>query len=350
MQLWVGVHDFDSQLPSMAIVDIERRAEFWGQVLDRLEAIDRDALSEQDQINYDMFERQVSDRVSLYEFRSYLIPLTAETGFHTSFARQPAGLPLATTTDYENFIARMEAYPLYNEQNIALMREGMRTGMVLPRVVLEGYETTITPHLVEITESVFWVPFENFPTTVPRDDHERLSEAGNVAIRDSVIPAYQTFFDFMVQEYIPGARTTIGASELPNGKEYYEFLVRHHTTLDVTPDQVHEIGLSEVERIRGEMMVIIEGLESEGEFAGGFDDFSSFSVPTPDFFRLPESSCSRRLPISRRRWMESSQRCSRRFLVNRTVSSRCRPTSPPNTQPAATPGPRYRAPERVSIG
>lgn len=282
---WVGVHDFDDQLPSMAIEDIERRREFWEQVLDRLEAIDRESLTEQDRINYDMFERQVSDRASLYAYRDYLIPITAESGFHTSFARQPAGLPMATTTDYENFIARMEAYPLYSEQNIALMREGMRTGMVLPQVVLEGYETTINPHLVDdITESVFWVPFESFPTTVPQSDHEGLRQAGRVAIRDSVIPAYQTFFDFMVQEYIPGARTTIGASELPNGKEYYEFLVRHHTTLDVTPEQVHEIGLSEVERIRGEMMAIIEGLESAGEFEGDFDDFLEFLRTDRRFF------------------------------------------------------------------
>ena len=281
----VGVHDFDSQLPSMAIEDIERRREFWEQVLVRLEAIDRESLSEQDQINYDMFERQVSDRVSLYEYGDYLIPITAESGFHTSFARQPAGLPLATTTDYENFIARMEAYPLYSEQKIALMREGMRTGMVLPQVVLDGYETTITPHLVDdIIESVFWVPFENFPTTVPQSDHQGLRQAGRITIRESVVPAYQAFFDFMVRDYIPGARATIGASELPNGKDYYEFLVRHHTTLDVTPEQVHEIGLREVERIRGEMMAIIEGLKSEGEFEGDFDDFLEFLRTDPRFF------------------------------------------------------------------
>jgi uncharacterized protein (DUF885 family) len=87
-----------------------------------------------------------------------------------------------------------------------------------------------------------------------------------------------------VQEYIPGARETIGASELPNGKEYYDFLVRHHTTLDVTPEQVHEIGLREVERIRGEMMAIIEGLKSEGEFEGDFDDFLEFLRTDPRFF------------------------------------------------------------------
>ena len=101
---------------------------------------------------------------------------------------------------------------------------------------LEGYDSTIRPHVVDdATDSVFWKPFDEFPNTVPDADHERLRETGLAAIRDTVIPAYRAFLDFMLEEYIPACRITLGASELPEWREYYAYLVRHHTTLDITP-------------------------------------------------------------------------------------------------------------------
>jgi len=277
----VGIHDYDDRLPSMALEDIERRTEYWRQVMARLDAIDRESLSDEARINYDMFKRRVQDRVEEFEFNDHLIPITAESGFHTGFARLPERVPLKTTQDYDNYIARLQAFGTYADQYIALMREGMANGYVLPRVTLEGYDSTIRPHVVDdVTESVFWPPFDSFPGSVPEADHDRLRESGNAAIRDVVIPAYRSFLDFMVDEYIPGCRASLGASELPNGSDYYAYLVRHHTTLDITPEEVHEIGLAEVARIRGEMMEIIEELGFEGDFAA----FLDFLRTDPQFF------------------------------------------------------------------
>ncbi|NHZ73797.1 MAG: DUF885 family protein [Nitrospirae bacterium] len=277
----VGIHDYNDRLPSFTIEDEERRAEYYRGVLDRLHAIDRDGLEAAERINYDMFERRLSDWLTGFEFKEYLIPITAEGGFHTGFARLPERVPLSTAQDYENYIARLHAFPLYAEQHIEIMREGIANGYVLPRVVLEGYESTIEPHLVDDTStSVFWKPFESFPNSVPEAEHERLRQAGLEAIRDDVIPAYRAWYRFILDEYIPSASPIIGASELPNGREYYEYLVRHHTTLDITPQEVHDIGLAEVARIRAEMEAIIE----EVEFQGTFAEFLDFLRTDPQFF------------------------------------------------------------------
>ncbi len=282
----VGVHDYDDRLTSMTLEDLARRNQYSKDVLARLDAIDREALSNDARINYDMFRRRIEEGLADYDFNDHLIPITAESGFHTGFARLPDRVPLATTMDYENYISRLNAFGAYADQYMTLMREGVAQGYVLPRVTLEGYDSTIRPHVVdEATESVFWKPFEKFPNTVPADDHQRLREKGLAAIRDTVIPAYQSFLDFMMDEYTPACRSTLGASELPNGKEYYAHLVRHHTTLDITPEEVHEIGLTEVARIRAEMEEIIEQLGFEGDFAE-FLEFlrtdSQFFVDTPE--------------------------------------------------------------------
>ena len=282
--LWataVGIHDYNDRLPSFTIEDLERQAEYYQGVLDRLHAIDRDGLEAVDRINYDMFERRLSDRLTGFGFKEYLIPITAESGFHTGFARLPERVPLRTKQDYENYIARLRAFPLYAEQHIEIMREGIATGYVLPRIVMEGYESTIEPHLVDdVSTSVFWKPFESFSNAVPEAEHERLRQAGMEAIRDNVIPAYRAWYRFILDEYIPSASPIIGASELPNGTEYYEYLVRHHTTLDVTPQEVHDIGLAEVARIRSEMEAIIEEVGFEGSFA----EFLDFLRTDPQFF------------------------------------------------------------------
>jgi uncharacterized protein (DUF885 family) len=246
-----------------------------------------------------MFRRRIEDGLAEYEFNDHLIPITAESGFHTGFARLPERVPLATTKDYENYISRLEAFGDYADQYMTLMREGIANGYVLPRVTLEGYDSTIRPHVVaEATESVFWKPFEKFPNTVSAADHERLRESGLTAIRETVVPAYRAFLDFMLEEYIPACRSTLGASELPNGNDYYAYLVRHHTTLDITPAEVHEIGLAEVARIRGEMMAIIEELGFEGDFVD-FLEFlrtdSQFFVETPEELLMEASFIAKKM-------------------------------------------------------
>ncbi len=269
----VGDRRYNDRLRSVAPADHARRADANRAFLVQLRAIDRSALDVTDRVSYDMFERRLQDDLAGFEFRTYEMPITADAGFHVAFARLPRFVPLFTVDDYENYIARLKAYPAYVQQHIENMRAGLARGFSMPRIVLEGYEVTIASHVVDDpTESTFYAPLAAFPISVPAGEHARLEAAGRAAIAEAVVPGYRAFLEFMTGEYMPNTRATIGASDTPNGADYYAFLVRYFTTLDLTPEEVHQIGLREVDRIRVDMDAIIE----EVEFAGSFADFLEF--------------------------------------------------------------------------
>jgi uncharacterized protein (DUF885 family) len=277
----VGDKRYNDRLPSVAPADFDRRGAFARQLLVRLDGIDPSALSEADRINYDMFRRTMDDDLTEMRFRTWRMPLNAEGSFHSFFARLPSTQPLVTTRDYENYIARLRAFPTYARQHTENMREGLRTGFVQPKVILKGFEDTITTHLVDdLSKSVFWKPFIQFPTSVPEADREPLRSAGRQAIGRDVLPSLAALLEFMTKEYIPTARATIGASDLPQGREFYEYCVKRFTTLDVTPDQVHEVGLKEVARIRAEMDAVLKQVKWEKSFP----EFLEFLRTDPRFY------------------------------------------------------------------
>ncbi|MEE2877185.1 MAG: DUF885 domain-containing protein [Candidatus Neomarinimicrobiota bacterium] len=268
----VGVHTANDRLPSNSQADIDRRAQFWGRILERLDALDLDRMGQQAHINYRIFRRTVEDRILDFKFRGYLMPLNADSGFHIGLARLPRRVPLQTVKDYENYIARLENIPSYMDDHIALMREGIGVGMTVPQVVLKGYDATIKTHVVENPEeSVFYEPFLDIPKSVPDGEHDRLKHAAHAAVLNSAVEGYRRFLSFFQDEYYPGARQTIGASEFPDGDAYYQYRVNHFTTLDLTPEEIHDIGLDEVQRIKKEMMTVIEEVGFEGSFADFLD-------------------------------------------------------------------------------
>ena len=277
----VGQHAYDDQLPSVTAADLDRRTQFRRALLDRLGAIDRAALGEQDRPSYDMFERELRDAIADFEFGAHWIPITSETGFHTGFASLPRSMPFRTVRQYENYIARLRAFPTYVRQQIGMMRRGLEHGFTQPRVVLGGLEPSIAAHVVDDpTTSVFYAPFEHFASSIPEVERDRLRADGRAAITEAVVPGYSALQEFMRHEYIPNARETVGISEVPHGRAYYEHLVRHFTTVDITPEQVHALGLDEVRRIRAEMEAIIEGLGFDGSFA----EFLEFLRTDPRFY------------------------------------------------------------------
>jgi uncharacterized protein (DUF885 family) len=262
----VGDNRYNDRLPSMTVADFVRRGAWWRGALERLHAIDRARLGRTDRVSYELIERQASETLTELHFKTYRTLITAEGGFHSDFARAGAEMPFVTVRDYDNYIARMRAFPLYARQQIALLREGLATGFTLPAVVLSGFTGGIEIHIVQdVSKSVFWAPFERIPAALPAAERERLRRAGEAAIREAVVPSYRAFLEFMAGEYIPHARATTAASELPDGRAYYSFLVRHFTTLDVTPEEVHAIGLREVERIHGEMQAVMRQVGFDGE-------------------------------------------------------------------------------------
>ena len=277
----VGVHTYNDKLPSVTQKDQERRAQASQQFLNRLHEIDPATLNGTDRVSYELFERQLKDNISEVEFRAYLIPWTADSGFHTGFARLSKLVPLNTVKDYENYIARMNACPAYMSQYIELLREAVKTGMTLPSAVLEGYELSMSTHVVEDpTKSVFYAPFVKLPVTVTASEHERLRKQGTDAIRNGVVPGYKSLLDFFLTEYKPKARKTLGASELPNGRKFYEHLVRQFSTLNLSSEEVHQTGLREVERIQKEMYEIIKKVGFKGDFAA----FLKFLRTDPRFY------------------------------------------------------------------
>jgi uncharacterized protein (DUF885 family) len=281
-----GDHRYDDRLPSVAPADLERAAQRQRATLARLRNIARASLDMQDRISYDMLAAELRDDVAAHELGQWRLPINADSGFHTAFAELPRHTTLATTRDYENYIARLRAFPAYVAQQVANMREGLRTGFTLPRVVLDGYDVTIRTHVVEDPEqSVFYAPFRAFPPGVPERERARLVAAGRSGVLEGAVAGYRTFLDFMTGEYLPKTRTTIAAADLPRGREYYAQRVRHFTTLDVTPEEVHKIGLAEVARIHAEMVDVIKQAGFQGDFAA----FLQFLRTDPRFYaRTPE--------------------------------------------------------------
>jgi uncharacterized protein (DUF885 family) len=293
-----GEARYDDRLPSVALADIGRRVEEQRAMLQQLRAIHRAALNTADAVSYDMLARELELAIEKFERGGHLLPLTVDDGFHVQFASLPRIHPFRTVRDYENYIARLNAFPAYVEQHIELLREGMTQGYTLARVILDGYDVAIASHVVDdVTKSMFWSPFVSLPSTVPVAEHERLREAGRAAIMNGAVPGYRSFLSFMREEYIPGARETTGASAMPNGDAYYQHTIREYTTLDLTADSIHRIGLAEVARIRAEMQTIIDRVG----FRGSFDQFLTFLRTDPRFYaKTPEELLMRASYIAKK--------------------------------------------------
>ena len=227
----VGRHEYDALLPSATFAELQRENGEAKAFRDELAAIDRARLSADDQVNYDIFKRQLDNRIADFELGDYQMPFNADSGFHSGFSRLPEDVPLATVKDYENYISRLRAWPRYVREQIELMRMGLKRGMSVPRETLVGYDKSISAHVVDdAAQSVFWVPFTKFPSTVPAGERERLSREGRTAVMDGAVAGYREFLDFYRKEYAPQARATLAAADLPDGRAYYRQQIRqlHH--------------------------------------------------------------------------------------------------------------------------
>ncbi|HEX6087244.1 MAG TPA: DUF885 domain-containing protein [Thermoanaerobaculia bacterium] len=281
----VGRHEYNDRLPSASLADLKRQAGLARGFLAELKAIDRAKLPHAEAINYDIFRAQLEESVAEYELGDHEMPFNADSGFHSSFSRLPQEVPLKTAKDYENYIARLRAWPRFMDEQIAHMRAGLKRGFTVPRATLEGYDTTISAHVLDDpSKSVFWEPFADFPASVPAAEHQRLREQGRAAVL-AAIGAYRQFLDFFRKEYLPGARTTLAAYELPNGRAYYAQKIREFTTLELTAEEIHQKGLAEVARIEVEMRAVMKQAGFEGDFAA----FLKFLRSDPRFYaKTPE--------------------------------------------------------------
>lgn len=262
-----------------------RRNQHNEEVLARLAKLNRAGLSAADQLNYDLFKKHYEETTGEYKLHWFLLPLNQRGGIQTSFELADA-LRFQTVKDYEDWIARLRSFPQHMDQTIALMRQGIKERMVHPKVIMQRIPAQIDAQIVsDPTKSGYYKPFERFSTEISAADQQRLKAAATQAIEQQIVPSFKKFKEFFVSEYLPACYDQVGAWQLPHGDELYAFFVRHYTTTDVTPEQVHQTGLREVARIRAQMEQIMQ----QTGFKGTRDDFFKFLRTDSQFFyKTPE--------------------------------------------------------------
>ncbi|PQA87433.1 DUF885 domain-containing protein [Hyphococcus luteus] len=287
-----GVSGYDDKIPGVAPSDYARRREEAEAFLARLEAIDLSAVDENHALSADLLAFILKHDITLAAYDSWRIPFLADTGFHTNFGYVVSAAPFRTETDYENYIARLKALPAYIDQNIENMRQGLADGFTQPKEILPYIMPSFEAQVKDNAAAhPYYAPFKAMPSAISSRRQSALRQEGKAVLEDEVIPAFARLVDFMRDEYMPGARDTLGAYDLPNGRDYYRDLVRYFTTLDdATPESIHALGLKEVARIRKEMNAVIE----ETGFDGTFDEFVDFLRTDKQFYpKTPEALLER---------------------------------------------------------
>ncbi len=260
------------------------------QVVARLKKLDRKQLSPADQLSYDLLLRDYEGWVEEHGFQTYLMPIN-HMGSLPEGIKQPPGVQTAyqladtlrftTVKDYEDWIARMGGFGTYVDQLIALMREGMKHKRVPPKVVLQRIPPQLEKQLVDDpAKSGFYSPFRRFPASIPAAEQQRLSTSGRAAIAQGVLPALGRLQRFLKEEYLPAGTDEVGIWQVSGGGELYGFLARKYTTTELTPEQIHTLGLAEVKRIRAEM----EAVKTKTGFKGSLAEFFHFLRTDPRFY------------------------------------------------------------------
>ncbi len=268
-------------LPNLSPENLAAEFEQRQALLAQLDSIDVDALNDENKINLQIIRAQVQNQVDEYRFNSHYMPLTSEYGFHSSLSFMVSRGDYTSKEGFETYLNRLRQVPRFFEQNMYWMKKGLETGLTQPKAVLQGYEESITAYIVDdVTTSEFYAPFKQNTAGISDEEFALLQQQAKEVLSTAVIPAYQNYFDFFVSTYQPGARDSIGISNVPNGEAYYANRAKHYTTTDMTPKEIHELGLQEVKRIRGEMQAIIDELGFEGDFA----DFVEFLRTDPQFY------------------------------------------------------------------
>ena len=260
-------------------------AEFAGELLEELASIETSNLDETDQISHELLKFVLQEQIDYYEFKRYLNPLLSDAGFHSNLPYMVR--PMASYDDVKTYLNKLNAIPGFVDQNLVNLREGLELGISQPRVIFKGYESTYDSHIVDnAEESFFYSPFRNLPPDMNTEQQDSVLWQAKLAIDESVIPQFKRIKAFFEDEYLPGTRESLGISDTPNGRESYQNRINYYTTsTEYTAEDIHQIGLMEVARIKAEMQKIINELD----FRGSFDDFLTFLRTDEQFYaKTPE--------------------------------------------------------------
>ncbi len=267
-------------------------------VLQSLLQMDAEQLPAADHLNYQLFRNEYETRVAEQAFRLNLIPLNQRGGIQDE-SNLANSLQFDSIRDYEDWIARLNAFPEYMNQTVALMREGIAVGMLHPKVVMQRVPGQIRKQIVDNPEdSLYYAAFRTFKVELTEAQKTRLRQEAKTAISNGIIPAYRTFLKFFEDEYLPASFDHVGCWQRPDGQNMYATLAKKFTTTTLTPQQIHEIGQQEVARIRSEM----EAIQQQVHFAGSFQEFlthlrtdKSFYFDNPNDLLEAYRDCCKRI-------------------------------------------------------
>jgi uncharacterized protein (DUF885 family) len=270
-------------LPRVDAAAQERRAAYQRDMLAKLNAIPLGQLSPAEQVNAAVFRTILENAIANYRYRAFEMPFNSDSNFWT-YLDSPSAY--AEAAGYRRYIARMRDLPRYFDEQIANMRAGLARGFTVPKVTLAGRDQSIANFVTDTAEkNAFYAAFQTMPSNIPAHEQARLRAEGAAAINQAVIPAYRKLLDFYRSEYLPKAKASVSARDLPEGDAFYRSQVREYTTTDLSPEDIHQLGLKEVARIQAAMR---KEMAASG-WKGSFEDFLKFLKSDPQFFaRTPD--------------------------------------------------------------
>lgn len=275
-----GDRRYNDRWADVSAAALEKSNQLDRKVLEDLARIPRNALPAAEQLNYDLFEREYENRIAAYPYKPYLYDISPREGVQTR-SEITEFLSFDSVKDYEDWIGRLTRVGPLIDQNIALLETALRERRTQPKVIMARVPAQIALQVVARAEdSPFYAPFKEFPAGISPADRERLTAAGARAITDVVIPGYRRFQQFFNDKYLPACRDTVGIWDTPEGTAYYQNRIEYHTTTKLTAEEIHQIGLKEVARIRGEMDKVI----LQVKFKGSFAEFLQFLRTDPQFY------------------------------------------------------------------
>ena len=263
---WLGDKRFNDRWQDVSLDAIRQRNDRDQAVLEKLKQIEASKLEGQDRISFELFRREYQDSVDGFRFGWYLVPLNQRGGIQDENSLADA-MSFSTVKDYEDWIARLRVFPGYMNQTIALMREGIRRKIVHAKIVIQRVPAQIERQIVDDPrQSLFYKPLKNVDPSIPADERQRLQSDAAAAIAECVVPSFRRLLTFINDEYLPACYDRVGAWQFPDGDAFYAQRCREFTTTNLTPKQIHEIGLAEVKRIRAQMEQIVRDVKFDGDF------------------------------------------------------------------------------------
>lgn len=272
-----GRHAADDHLPRVDAATQQKRLEYWQKTLADLDKIPLGQLSPEERLNAQVFRAVLEEQIVDVRYKTYEAPFNADTFFWTNFTPREG---YGALDEYQRYLGRLRDVPRYFDEQIVNMRAGLKRGFTVPKVSVTGRDHTIEPYLKADETNPLYLPFATMPSSISSGEQEKMRAEARSIIASRIVPAYSKLLDFIRNEYLVKARTTLAAEKLPDGKAYYQAMIEKFTTLDLTAEQIHQIGLSEVARIKGEMHTTMQ----KAGFKGTLPEFMTFLRTDPQFY------------------------------------------------------------------